>query len=67
MALCLTLAVLLVPIIKDKGVKINKDNYQPMPIAIVISKVLERIILNKSKHCLLMSDNQLLLNTWDII
>ena len=53
------LSVTLVPIIKDKAGKINSsDNYRPIALASVLSKVLERIILNRLEHFLLTSDNQ---------
>jgi len=48
-----------VPIIKDKVGKINSiDNYRPRALASVLSKVLERIILNRLEHFVLISDNQ---------
>lgn len=51
--------VVLVPILKDKTGKISdKDNYRPIAIASVISKLLEEIILSRSKHCLHTTDHQ---------
>ncbi|XP_016534059.1 RNA-directed DNA polymerase from mobile element jockey-like [Poecilia formosa] len=53
------LAVILVPILKDKAGKINnRDNYRPIALASVLSKVLEKIILNKIELFLLTSENQ---------
>ena len=61
LSLCLTLMVrheflppsltkvVLVPIVKDKNGKLTeKNNYRPIAIASVCSKILERIILNRS-------------------
>ena len=40
--------VSLTPIVKDKNGKLNeKDNYRPIAVASVCSKVLERVILNR--------------------
>lgn len=53
------LSVMLVPIIKDKAGKINSmDNYRPIALASILSKVLERTLLNKLVLFVLTSDNQ---------
>ena len=53
------LSVLLVPVLKEKAGKINSmDNYRPIAIASVLSKVLERIILNRMEMYELTTDNQ---------
>ncbi len=53
------IAVLLVPVIKDKMGKINtKDNYHPIPLASVISKIVERILLDRLEMYLLTNNNQ---------
>jgi len=53
------LSVILEPVIKDKAGKINSvDNYRPVALASILSKVLERIILNRLEHFVLTSDNQ---------
>ena len=42
------MSVGLIPIIKDKKAKISSiDNYRPVAVASVVSKVLERILLLK--------------------
>ena len=42
------LSVVLVPIIKDKCGKINsKDNYRPVALASVTSKIVEMILLDR--------------------
>ena len=42
------MAVALVPIIKSKSGRImSKDNYRPIALASVVSKVLEKILLNR--------------------
>ena len=39
---------MLVPIIKDKCCKINsKDNYQPIALASIVSKIVEHILLDR--------------------
>ncbi len=41
------LSVTLLPVIKDKAGKVGSlDNYRPIALASVVSKVLERIILD---------------------
>ena len=53
------IAVLLVPVIKNKTGKISsKDNYRPIALASVLSKVLERILLDRLELYLLTNDNQ---------
>ena len=53
------MSVILVPIIKDKAGKINsKDNYRPIALASIISKVLEMIILDRISDFLLTNENQ---------
>ena len=50
---------ILVPIIKDKKSNItDPDNYRPIAIATVASKIFENIILHYIKDCLYTSDNQ---------
>ena len=52
-------SVTLVPIIKDKAGKMNNlDHYWPIALASILSKVLERIILNRLEQFALTSDNQ---------
>ena len=53
------LSVVLVPVIKDKCRKINdSDNYRPIALAGVISKVVEKILLNRMSDVLLTTCNQ---------
>ena len=53
------LSVVLVPVIKDKCTKINdSDNYRPITLASVISKVVEKILLNRMSYVLLTTCNQ---------
>ena len=71
LALCLTgflnhgvlpdsmLSVLLVPVIKDKAGKINGiDNYRPIALASILSKVLEKILLDRLERYITTADNQ---------
>ena len=52
------LSVVLVPIVKDKtGIISSKDNYRPIALASVLSKLIERIILDRIDKCLLTSPN----------
>ena len=51
--------VVLVPILKDKTGNISeKDNYRPIALASVSSKLLETIVLNRSREALQTSDHQ---------
>ena len=53
------LTVILVPIIKNKAGNRNSiDNYRPIALASVLSKVLENIILVRIEHLLLTNPNQ---------
>ena len=53
------LAVVLVPIIKDKTGRIDRiDNYRPIALASVVSKVVERILLDRISHFLETWSNQ---------
>ena len=53
------ITVILVPVIKDKTGKINsKDNYRPIALASMLSKVLESIILDRIEMYLVTQDNQ---------
>ena len=53
------IAVLLVPVIKDKTGKItSKDNNRPIALASVMYKVLEMILLARLEVFLLTKDNQ---------
>ena len=47
------MSVVLIPIIKDKKAKISSiDNYRPVAIASVVSKVVERILLDRLSELL---------------
>ena len=49
----------IVPVSKDKKGDISsKDNYCPIAITFVISKILEAVILNRYQYCLVTSDSQ---------
>ena len=49
----------LVPIIKDKSVKINsKDNYMPITIASTMSKLLKILLLERLSNLLLITSHQ---------
>ena len=53
------MSVILVPIVKNKCGNINsKDNYRPIALASTVSKLLEKIILNRIEHCLITNANQ---------
>ena len=53
------LSVVIVPIIKDKSGKISaKENYRPIALASIMSKILELIILDCIEICLLTNSNQ---------
>ena len=50
---------ILVPIIKDKtGDVTSKNNYRPIALASVISKIFEVVLLNRCEHLLYTTDNQ---------
>lgn len=53
------LSVPLVPVIKDKAGKVGSmDNYRPIALASVLSKVLESILLDRLSAFVCTSDNQ---------
>ena len=53
------LSVLIVPVIKDKAGTINsKDNYRPIALASIVSKLVEIIMLNRMETHLLTQPNQ---------
>ena len=53
------LSVVVVPVIKDKAGKINsRDNYRPIALASIMSKLIERILLKRAEDSLMTSDNQ---------
>uniref|UniRef100_A0A671UZC4 Reverse transcriptase domain-containing protein n=1 Tax=Sparus aurata TaxID=8175 RepID=A0A671UZC4_SPAAU len=53
------LSVVLVPVIKDKAGKLNSsENYRPIALASILSKVLEKILLNRLEQYILTTDNQ---------
>ena len=53
------MSVVLVPIIKDKSGKINsKDNYRPIAIASIMSKLMEKLLLKRLKDFLFTSSHQ---------
>ena len=53
------LSVIIVPVIKDKAGNINsKDNYRPIALASIISKVVEIIMLDRMEVHLLTQPNQ---------
>ena len=53
------LAVLIVPVIKDKAGNINsKDNYRPIALASIISKIVETIMLSRMEIHLVTQANQ---------
>ena len=53
------ISILLVPVIKDKVGKINaKDNYRPIALASVVSKLFERIVMNRIEDSIDTSSNQ---------
>ena len=54
------MSVVLIPIIKDKKAKISSiDNYRPVAIASVVSKVVERILLDRLSEYLDTMGNQI--------
>ena len=53
------MSVILVPIIKDKSGLINsKDNYRPIAIASTMSKLLEKLLLDRLDNYLITSSHQ---------
>lgn len=53
------LSVLLVPVIKDKTCKVSSiDNYRPIALASILSKVLEGILLDRLQEYVVTADNQ---------
>ena len=53
------MSVVLVPIIKDKSGKINsKDNYRPIAIASTLSKLLEKVLLDRLSNYMLTTSHQ---------
>ena len=53
------MSVVLIPIIKDKSGRINnKDNYRPIALASIMSKVVEIILLDRLSSALLTNCNQ---------
>ena len=53
------LSVLLVPIIKDKSCNISsKENYRPIALASIMSKIVELIIMDRIEMCLMTNPNQ---------
>ncbi len=53
------LTVLLVPVIKDKTGKISStENYRPIALANILSKVFEHILMDGLKEYLVTTDNQ---------
>ena len=53
------LSVVLVPVIKYKCGKINdSDNYRPIALASVMSKIVEKVILRRTSSFLITSCNQ---------
>ena len=53
------ISVVLVPIVKDKSGKImSKDNYRPIALASVLSKIIEIILCCRLEHVLVTCSNQ---------
>ena len=58
------MSVVLIPIIKDKKAKISSiDNYRPVAVASVVSKVVEPILLDRLSEYLDTMGNQ----NWELI
>ena len=58
-SLLYVVSVVLVPIIKDKCGKINsKDNYRPIALATIVSKIVENILLDRMSVTLSTMSNQ---------
>ena len=53
------LSIVLVPVIKNKSRRITySDNYLPIALASIVSKVVEKVILNRISEFLLTTCNQ---------
>lgn len=53
------LSIILVPVIKDKAGRMGSlDNYRPIALASIVSKVLERILLGRIQDLINSPDNQ---------
>ena len=53
------LSILLVPVLKDKAGRVScMDNYRPIALASILSKVVERILLDRITGYLSSCDNQ---------
>ena len=53
------LSVVLVPVIKDKSGKVGSiDNYRPIALASILSKVLEKLLLDRLSMYITTTDNQ---------
>ena len=53
------MSVILVPVLKNKACKLNNiDNYRPIALASILSKILERVLLRKLEMCVLTHDHQ---------
>ena len=53
------MSVVLVPVIKDNVGKVGRsDNYQPITLTSIISKVMKIIILDRINHLVCSSDYQ---------
>ena len=62
------MSVVLIPISKDKKAKISSiDNYRPVAIASVVSKVVERILLDRLSEWILWVTNSALNHNWEMI
>ena len=65
------MSVVLIPIVEDKKAKISSiDNYRPVAIASVVSKVVERILLDRLSEYLdrlLWVTNSVLNQNWELI
>ena len=53
------MTVVLVPVIKDKAGKVgSSDNYRPIALANILSKVVEQIILERINEQIISTDNK---------
>ena len=53
------MSVMLLPIIKNKAGNVSSsDNYRPIALASVLSKLVEKVILNRVEHLLITNQNQ---------